>query len=815
MKWTSIALRGLGPFGDAALDLAALPPGLVAVTGENGAGKSVLLELLAGALYRQTPTRGSLAELATARDAFVEVGIDIGKRYTIRQQIDGTSGKGEALVLDEAGQPVLHDGKVRTFDHWAAEHLPSPEVLYSSAFSSQGSGGFLELKAGERKAVLLRVLGVEHLEGLAEAARKRAATAKGEMSVASARLADEEARGGSVAHAETDLAAHRARLEAAEHDLALKRAAFAVLERQADAARAAQREAAAVEARRAELQAGIEAAAARQRDLGARIANNRALLGQAAEVRDAVARTAEIDLELARLGAEQKASEQAALDAKNEQILAQSRIDRADARERQANRRVAELEGVAAGLSAAEAAAAGLPALREALALAESAEAAARETNDRIGAERLAGAEERIGGLRGSLDQIRIDARHGATAADLGEIASDGLARDDDAIEEAAAAPERRRAAMAAVLCAAKATTAARAALADAERASAGLEPAKRARTGLDVAKADVVAARDEKGEGIGAWNSKFAESKRLIDESDKRVVAMMKLRSEHAVLAPLARLADRLAQAEARLAELEPQAEDAVAEQSRLSNELEALPALAPAPPAPPVEAGRHAVLLAETEARSAAARLALAERGLEDARASEAKRATLKGEAAAAAAELADWTRLGEDLGRSGLQALEVDAAGPELTTLCNDLLFTCCGSRWTVSIETQRLSADGKRTIEGCEVRVLDCEKGRDATAESLSGGERVLVGEALSLALSMLACRRSGFGGGDLIRDETGAALDPGRGRAYVAMLRRAAQIVGARHVLYVSHTPELQELADARIVVANGTATVQP
>ncbi len=173
----------------------------------------------------------------------------------------------------------------------------------------------------------------------------------------------------------------------------------------------------------------------------------------------------------------------------------------------------------------------------------------------------------------------------------------------------------------------------------------------------------------------------------------------------------------------------------------------------------------------------------------------------------------DLSDWTRLGDDLGRDGLQALEIDAAGPELTTLINDLLRTCIGSRWTVSVETTRMSSDGKQQIECCDVRVLDTKNGRDASAESLSGGERVLVGEAISLALAMLACRRSGVQGPTLIRDESGAALDPRNAEAYVAMLRRAADIVGASHVLFVSHSESVQALADARVEVRDGKITV--
>jgi len=41
-----------------------------------------------------------------------------------------------------------------------------------------------------------------------------------------------------------------------------------------------------------------------------------------------------------------------------------------------------------------------------------------------------------------------------------------------------------------------------------------------------------------------------------------------------------------------------------------------------------------------------------------------------------------------------------------------------------------------------------------------------------------------------------------------------MLRRAADIVGARQGLFVSHSQDVQELADARIHVADGKVRVE-
>jgi exonuclease SbcC len=201
-----------------------------------------------------------------------------------------------------------------------------------------------------------------------------------------------------------------------------------------------------------------------------------------------------------------------------------------------------------------------------------------------------------------------------------------------------------------------------------------------------------------------------------------------------------------------------------------------------------------------------------------IETIRSTAGKVTELEGARAAAEQELSEWTRLAEDLGRDGLQAMEIDAAGPELTVLVNDLLHTCIGSRWTVMIETQRNSSNGKKVIEGCEVRVIDTGTetvaGREGLVETFSGGERVLIGEAVSLALAMLECRRSGLQGGTLVRDETGAALDEEVAPRYIAMLRRAAQLCGFSRIFFVSHNSATWALADARLHFSDGKVTVQ-
>ena len=67
---------------------------------------------------------------------------------------------------------------------------------------------------------------------------------------------------------------------------------------------------------------------------------------------------------------------------------------------------------------------------------------------------------------------------------------------------------------------------------------------------------------------------------------------------------------------------------------------------------------------------------------------------------------------------------------------------------------------------------------------------------------------------GQDGPTLVRDESGAALDPANGRADVAMLRKATGAIGADKCLFVSHSAQMQELADARIHIDGGRVTVQ-
>lgn len=804
MRLESLRIRNIGGFQDVALDVTGLPGKLVAVTGENGAGKSTLLGLFPAAMYRTIPTRGPLAGLATARDSLIEAKVVNGKAFTITQHVDGIAKKGEALVVDADGAPVLADSKVRTFDGWASSYLPAPEVFFSSVFSAQKSQGLVAMKEGERKGVLLRALGVERLEAQAEYWREQAREAKAQLTTATTRVADELDRGVDVTTAQEQLDAARAQVTTTAAETQVAEDALATLRLEVAQVEAMRAEAQRIGTHRADLTAELAAAEVTIAGLELKLTNNRAVIDQAAEIRQAVADAERIDGEL-DAAREQKSA--AALEVER----ASSRLAEAEAVQRRATQLQATRAQLEAWLDEWE------PKLAEAgervAELAAQGDTAKADV-DRFSAEvhrlqdaTLITAEGRIASLRAGLEAIEDE----ESEVELRRIASQTLTADDTAETAATEAPARLAEAqtqcskalarfngLVAQVAAANAVFARRP---QADEKATALAEVQRELASIEAP--DIGAITD----GLQAAKARRHERGQMVDA----------LATELKALEQLTALAPRLDRAEARIEELTPELAKCQERSAKLSAELAAtvVPAVGPTPPIEPAEVALQAARRAEQAARSG---VALAEQALTQAQASAVRVEELTAEQRAAEQLLADCQLLAAGLGRDGLQAAEIDSAGPELTELTNDLLHTCVGTRWTVRIETTKQSADGKRQLEGCEILVLDSEPESAASAdwrpvETLSGGEAVIVGEAIALALSMLSVRRLGVDRPTLVRDESGAALSPENTRAWMAMLRRSAELVDADKVLIVSHNPEVWELCDSQLHIRGGKVEV--
>jgi len=831
MRFDLLRLRAIGPFRDTVeLPLSELPEGIVAVVGDVGAGKTTLIESMAAALYRHLPnaSRGKLSSMAVAKDACVEVQLQYGsQRLRVVHAIDAVSGGWEASLFSASQMGThgtLRNGvskssltgstKVRDLDRWIAEHLPPQEVFLASQFSAQGVNKLIDSSDGERKSILLRVLESTKYESMAKEARDRAASAKVEVAKLTARIEDERARGGDIDQAVAVLGEQTNRLESARHRLSEVSRALEAAQEAAKEHELAQQAYVAAVGERERLESELRDAQDQLARLEERIRNNQTLLGKGDEIRVAVTRSAEVRDQIAGLE-KTRARLTAEADALARELKSLGRqAEQASAAALEATRRARQAKVRLEQRPAVEAAQASLERLAASFDVAKREVAAAEEELERLQGQRVADAKVRIIGLRGGHEAIVVNEQD--RLFDPVALARGALADDDEAVELARALPAQTEAAQARLHRSREGAANASDALVRAQGIAAAAPQVEAAREDLEAAERDEKLAQQRREDLNVARRHAEDQQKDNRAAVDDTAYQLYILDEELGKLDPLTQRAELLAGAQGRIDGHLSAAEQVRATIARLTQELSDRPAsVSHPPPAPDLSRLRSAVAAAEGEVQQATGAVAAAQQRLELAQASQARVTELESELQRHSDALSDWSRLGEDLGRNGLQAMEVDAAGPELTATVNNLLHSCLGPKFTLEIQTTRLDAKGKKELEALPIICVNSETGYEGDVRTLSGGERALVGEALQLALTVLVCTRNGLAQDTtLIRDEPTGALEPEDVEAYIAMMRRASAIVKAKHVLVVSHQPRVAELADVRVRVASGAISIE-
>lgn len=164
---------------------------------------------------------------------------------------------------------------------------------------------------------------------------------------------------------------------------------------------------------------------------------------------------------------------------------------------------------------------------------------------------------------------------------------------------------------------------------------------------------------------------------------------------------------------------------------------------------------------------------------------------------------------------MGANGLRALEMDVAGPDLTEKANKILEGCLGGRFSIVFRTTKEIAKGKGVAEDFNVEVYDSLKPDVVrTLGDLSGGEGVIVDEAIRTALAIFANDRTDTPFKTLWRDELGAALDEDNTQDYPEMLRSARVEGRFEQVFFVSHNKQVREAADWVIELSSSGAKLR-
>lgn len=166
----------------------------------------------------------------------------------------------------------------------------------------------------------------------------------------------------------------------------------------------------------------------------------------------------------------------------------------------------------------------------------------------------------------------------------------------------------------------------------------------------------------------------------------------------------------------------------------------------------------------------------------------------------------EIAKWSLIQKGLGKDGCIALSIDDAGPEIASICNALLADCFSGRFSVRLDTQKQTTGGDLR-ETFEVVVFDAHRGGQKLLQRTSGGEEVLVNECLTRAIALYAAQLSNTAYQTLFTDETDGALDVESKRAFMNMKRSVIQRGGYQREYFITHIPELWDLADYKIEVA--------
>jgi DNA repair protein SbcC/Rad50 len=182
----------------------------------------------------------------------------------------------------------------------------------------------------------------------------------------------------------------------------------------------------------------------------------------------------------------------------------------------------------------------------------------------------------------------------------------------------------------------------------------------------------------------------------------------------------------------------------------------------------------------------------------------------AQVEAELGAARTEVRDYNYLAKVFGPDEIQLCEIQAAGPEVSTLVNALLEGCFDNKFEIRFRTQRAKADGRGMVDDFDVEVRNKNLDRTCLVDELSGGQFVLVNEAVNLGIAIYNMRKGESSRYEtLFRDETVGALDATNAKEYVRMLRRAMDLGGFHQVIFICHTPLVWGLADSILSVGGG------
>lgn len=161
-----------------------------------------------------------------------------------------------------------------------------------------------------------------------------------------------------------------------------------------------------------------------------------------------------------------------------------------------------------------------------------------------------------------------------------------------------------------------------------------------------------------------------------------------------------------------------------------------------------------------------------------------------------------VSDYYVLEKAFANSGIQALELEAAIPEVASLTNSILQSSYGDKFLVTFSTLR---QGKtKIVDDFCIDVTNTESGWTTPIELLSAGEKIWVIQSLYFAFSIIRMQRTGFNFQVRFIDESDGELDSEKRLQYVSMIRSTHELGHARLTCLITHSQELKDILTQNI-----------
>lgn len=168
----------------------------------------------------------------------------------------------------------------------------------------------------------------------------------------------------------------------------------------------------------------------------------------------------------------------------------------------------------------------------------------------------------------------------------------------------------------------------------------------------------------------------------------------------------------------------------------------------------------------------------------------------------------EVSEWVYLKNACGKNGLQALEIDSVAPVITGYANEYTLSAFGPNSAIKVRT--LDDDSKECFD---ILIID-EDGEEVALGNRSGGQKVWPLKALRLAMSSINRDKSGRDFKTVFADEEDGALDSEKAVSFVKLYRAFIQQSDFKTCCYISHKRECVNLADHIINFTGEGITVE-